>query len=286
MQAFKDKVAVITGASSGIGKGLAERCAQEGMQVVLADVDEAGLGQLSAQLEQNRARCLAVRTDVAAAEQVEALAQTTVDTFGSVDLVFNNAGVMLTGPSWEKSDTEWDWALNINVKGVIHGMRSFVPRMLAQGTPCHMVNTGSLASFLAAPYMAPYTVSKYAVRALTETLHYELATLDAQLKVSLLCPGQVATGIMDSGVDKPAGKTADAGQAQMDGYLRTEIAAGMDPARCADVVFDAIRKERFWIFTHPDFKPALQTAVDEILTEANPVFVPMELEVSGPGDSL
>lgn len=277
MQEFKDKVAVVTGASSGIGKGLAERCAQEGMQVVLADVDAAGLAQLAGQLEQGGARCLAVPTDVAAADQVEALAQTTAASFGSIDLVFNNAGVMLTGPSWEKSEAEWDWILGINLKGVIHGMRSFVPRMLAQDTPCHMVNTGSLASFLAAPFMAPYTVSKYAVRALTETLHYELAAMEAKLKVSVLCPGQVTTGIMDSGADKPTGGSANPGQAQMDDYLRTEIAAGMDPAHCADRVFEAIRKERFWIFPHPDFKPALQAAVDEILTESNPVFVPMQL---------
>lgn len=277
MKEFKDKVAVITGAASGIGKGLAARCASEGMKVVLADVDKAGLEQLSAQLGEGGTPCLTLPTDVSAADQVEILAQAAVDTFGSVDLVFNNAGVMLTGPSWEKSEAEWDWILGVNLKGVINGMRSFVPRMLAQGSDCHMVNTSSLAGFLAAPYMAPYTVSKYAVRGLTETLHYELAMMEAKLKVSVLCPGQVATGIMDSGQDKPAAKAAAEGQIQMDDYLRTEIAAGMDPGQCADIVFEAIREERFWIFPHPHFKPAFQAAMEEVLSETNPVFSPMAL---------
>lgn len=277
MKDFKDKVAVITGASSGIGKGLAERCALEGMKVVLADVDRDGLDRLSMQLAESSTPCLAMPTDVSTAEQVEALAQATVDQFGSVDLVFNNAGVMLTGPSWEKSEAEWDWILGINVKGVINGMRSFVPRMLAQGTDCHMVNTSSLAGFLAAPFMAPYTVSKYAVRGLTETMHYELAMMEAKLKVSVLCPGQVATGIMDSGHEKPAAASTDEGQAQMDDYLRTEIASGMNPNQCADIVFEAIREQRFWIFPHPQFKPAFEAAMEEVLTETNPVFSPMDL---------
>ncbi|MGI9295338.1 MAG: SDR family NAD(P)-dependent oxidoreductase [Pseudomonadales bacterium] len=273
MRDFKNKVAVVTGAASGIGRALAEHCGDEGMAVVLADVDETALQKLKSELEGRNVKVLAVPTDVANAAAVNNLAAVTVDTFGSVDLLFNNAGVLINGFSWEKNEQEWDWILGINLKGVINGARSFIPGMLQRGTPAHIVNTASLAGLLAAPLMGPYTVGKQAVVALSETLHYELQSIGAPVKVSVLCPGQVATNILRSEERSPVqGMEKKAAQQQLEQFLRGGIDAGMSPQQCAEIVFDAIRTEKFWIFPHPEFKPAYQLRADGVMSETNPVY--------------
>jgi short-subunit dehydrogenase len=192
--------------------------------------------------------------------------------------LFNNAGVLLSGYSWERSVDDWQWLLNINVMGVVHGIHSFVPRMLAQGGAAHIVNTASIAAFLAAPLLGPYTVSKKAVLALSETLHYELQIVNPDIGVSVLCPGQVASAIADSGEGRDYRADVDGGAArdQLQDFLRQGTAAGMTPARCAEIVFEAIRERRFWIFPHPEFKHAYQASVAEMLNNENPVYTSFE----------
>jgi NAD(P)-dependent dehydrogenase (short-subunit alcohol dehydrogenase family) len=274
MQDFRGRVAVVTGAASGIGKGLAERAAEEGMSVVLADIDCEGLDQLSEVLRESGAPHLVVPTDVADAAQVETLAKCTLDTFGQVDLLFNNAGVLLTGYTWERSIEDWDWIVGINLRGAINGIRSFVPVLLEQNTEAHIVNTSSPAGFLAAPFLGPYTVTKQAILALTETLCYELAALNAKVEVHALCPLNVASRIMDTAANRPIDSKVRGGpdMDQFEEAIRAGMDAGATPAECADHAFHAIREGRYWIFVNPEFKEAYRNRVEDILAEKNPVF--------------
>ncbi len=274
MQDFKDRVAVITGAASGIGRGLAGHCAGLEMKLVLADISVERLEELAAELSKDGLEVLAVPTDVTDEPAVEQLADQAFGKFGRVDLLFNNAGVLLSGNSWERSAADWRWVMDINFMGVLHGIRSFVPRMLKQEGDAHIVNTASLAALLAAPLMGPYTVSKQAVLALSETLHYELQSLQAPIGVSVVCPGQVASGIAESGEHRTYEGSSE-GEAATDAlqeYLRSGVEAGMSPARCAEIIFEAIRKRRFWVFPHPEFKDSWRDKAEAMLAEKNPVY--------------
>lgn len=273
MKDFKGKVAVVTGAASGIGEGLARHCAGQGMKLVLADINAQRLEALAESLD---ADAIWKVTDVSDAAAVEALADFAWESFGQVDLLFNNAGVLISGSSWEVPLKDWRWILDINLMGVVHGLHVFVPRMLAQGTPGHIVNTSSLAGLLAAPLMGPYTVGKQAVLALTETLAYELA--DTSLGVSVLCPGPIATGIAASGKDREAQAVQNEGQKQLMQFLNDGISQGMAPAECASLVFEAITKDQFWIFTHEDFKPEYQRRIDAVVNNRNPEYFQYTVE--------
>jgi NAD(P)-dependent dehydrogenase (short-subunit alcohol dehydrogenase family) len=274
MNEFQGKVAVITGAASGIGRALADRCVQEGMKVVLADVEAEALAKAEASLKASGAAALAVRTDVSRARDVEALAQKTLATFGAVHLLCNNAGVGTEAAVWESTLAEWEWVLGVNLWGVIHGVRVFVPIMLAQDTECHVVNTASVAGLISGPGLGVYKVSKHGVVALSETLHHELAERGAKVKVSVLCPGIVRTRIMESERNRPehvaaAGPLDPASQARWE-MLRQLVPAGMPPAQVADAVFAALRKDQFYILTHPEGKESVRTRMEEILQERNP----------------
>ena len=274
MQDFKGRVAVITGAASGIGRGLAGHCAGLEIKLVLADISIGPLEELAAELSKDGLEVLAVPTDVTDEPAVEQLADQAFGKFGRVDLLFNNAGVLLSGNSWERSTADWRWVMDINFMGVLHGIRSFVPRMLKQEGDAHIVNTASLAALLAAPQMGPYTVSKQAVLALSETLHYELQSLQAPIGVSVVCPGQVASGIAESGEhrDYEASTEGAAATDALQDYLRSGIEAGMPPARCAEIIFEAIRRRRFWVFPHPEFKDSWREKAESMLAEKNPVY--------------
>lgn len=277
MKEFRDKVAVITGAASGIGRGIAERCVQEGMKVVLADVEEAALAQTERELRDTNATVLAVRTDVSRASDIETLAQKTLKAFGAVHLLVNNAGVGAGGSIWESTLADWEWVMGVNLWGVIHGLRIFVPIMLAQDTEGHIVNTASIAGLLPYHPGAPYHVTKHGVVALSEQLYYSLAQRNAKVKVSVLCPGWVNTRIMDSERNRPGELQNEPGnlppgpeQEAIVQSMHEAAQAGLSPRQVSDHVFNAIRSEQFYILTHPEFNSVIQQRMENILQQRNP----------------
>ena len=278
MKEFSGKVAVITGSASGIGRGLADRCAEEGMKVVLADLDEEGLAQAESELQARGATTLTVPTDVSKAEDVETLAQKTLDAFGGVHLLFNNAGVGSGGSVWEIPLAEWQWVMGVNLWGVIHGVRTFVPLMLDQESECHVVNTASLAGLLADKGFGVYSVSKHGVVALSEILHHELAHQEAKVKVSVLCPSYVKTGIFanisrlrpresqdDSHIEPMSAEEEESRWQEI-----AESRKVLPVEAIAEAVFDAIRDEQFYVFTHPELKPRIQSRMENVLNARNP----------------
>lgn len=276
MKTFRDRVAVVTGGASGIGRALADRFAAEGMKVVLADVEEAPLAAAAREMTAAGATVLAVRTDVARLADVEALAERAWSAYGGVHVLCNNAGVAGGGLSWEASDAEWQWVLGVNLWGVIHGVRTFVPRMLAGGDEGHVVNTASVAGLSTAPGMSSYNVSKFGVVALSEVMHHELAMVGAKLKVSVLCPAWVNTRIADADRNRPSEAASPGGanpafEAMRD-MVRGAVASGLPPAQVAELVLNAIRDERFYVLTHPDFLPLIRQRMESILESRNPSF--------------
>lgn len=279
MKDFQGRVAVITGASSGLGRGLALHAASEGMCVVAADVDEAGLASLASELEGRGQEVIVKPTDVRDPASVQALAKAALAAFGAVHLVFNNAGVMLGGVSWERTDDDWRWVLDVNLFGVINGLRAFMPILIEQGEPAHMVNTASIGGLLVGPFLAPYTVSKHAIVSLTESVHHELATLGTPVKVSALCAGAVATGIAESERIRPADRSdshplESRAERAFDDAIKQGVAAGMSPGEAAAIVFRGIREERFWIYTDESFVESFRARADSIANGTDPSFAP------------
>jgi NAD(P)-dependent dehydrogenase (short-subunit alcohol dehydrogenase family) len=275
MKEFQGKVAVITGGASGIGRALAERCAKEGMKLVLADVEESALQQAASELRAAGTEVLALRTDVSKPEQVEALANEAFSTFGAVHLLFNNAGVGGGGQIPEATLSDWQWVLGVNLWGVIHGVQYFVPLMLKQDTESYIVNTASLAGLTTAPGMGMYNVSKFGVVALSETLYKELKMREAKVGVSVLCPGWVNTRIADSSRNRPpelqkpeVPLTPE--METMQQFVRQLIENGKPPQEVADMVFSAIQEEKFYILTHPEMNPMIKNRMDSILEGQNP----------------
>lgn len=278
MKDFKDKVAVITGAASGIGRAIAERCGQEGMKVVIADVEKGALRQTAKEIKAAGIEVMPVLTDVSKYGDVEKLAKKTLDAYGSVHLLFNNAGVTTGTVIWESTLADWKWLLGVNLWGVIHGIRVFVPIMLKQDTECRIVNTASMAALISYPGRGIYTVTKHAVLALSEKLYHELSWQGAKIKVSVILPGNVKTGIWDADRNRPTAlqndprdeKKLSSGYQAMNEMGRLALESGIPPGQVADCVFDAIRKDKFYIITHPELKPLLQLRADDILQERNP----------------
>jgi NAD(P)-dependent dehydrogenase (short-subunit alcohol dehydrogenase family) len=277
MKEFKDRVAVVTGAASGIGLAMAERFAAEGMKVVLADVEEQALTAAVEELRGKGARTIGVKTDVSDPTQVAALARNTLEEFGAVHIVCNNAGVGGdSAPTWELALETWQWVIGVNLWGVIHGIREFVPIMLKQGTEGHVVNVASMAGLLSNPLLAPYYATKHAVVALSECLHYELAASGAPVRASVLCPGFVKTKIADSDRNRPNDlqveeRTKTPIEAAMEEMFRKQIEIGMPPAQVANLVFDAIRDEKFYIFPHADMLEVYKEYSQGIIDQRNPL---------------
>jgi NAD(P)-dependent dehydrogenase (short-subunit alcohol dehydrogenase family) len=271
MKAFKDKVAVVTGAASGIGRGMAENFVELGMTVVLADIDEERLERQAEVLKGFGAKVLGVATDVSRAEQVEALARKTLDTFGEVHVLCNNAGVSYGEQhSWEIPLEGWNWVLGINLMSVIYGIHFFLPTMLEQNTECHVVNTASLAGFIVNNFNISEGISKHAVVALSESLHTELEAIHSKVKVSVLCPGPVNTDILSSSERNRPFAVPPPPYLEGRGSLFRESYAnwlqhGLDPQEVGHRVVDAIREERFYVITH-DLNRAIEQRLKNIMT--------------------
>ncbi len=256
-------VAVVTGAGSGIGRALAERFAAEGMRVALADVAADRLDAVAADLTASgipAADLLTVPTDVRLEASVDALADRVFGEWGQVDLLCNNAGVFVGGFLWERPPADLDFVLGVNVWGILHGVRAFVPRMIAQGTPGHVVNTCSIAGLLGTPYAGPYSISKFAALAATETLAGDLAAVGSTIGVTALCPGMVATAIAtDIDRHRPAELRTEVTDDQdfVNRVIVDVTAQGIDPAEVAGLVVTAVHDGTFLLLTHPHHATAL-----------------------------
>lgn len=277
MQDFTNKVAVITGAASGIGFALARQCAGEGMRVVLADIEEDALSQTTAALKSESVDVLAVVTDVSKAEQVDALCKKALEKFGAVHLLFNNAGIGAGNSTWGSTLADWEWVINVNLRGVIHGIHTFVPVMLQQKDACRVINTASVAGLMAGAFNSPYSMSKHAVVSLSESLHNELEYIKSTVRVSVLCPGFVQTKIMDSARNRPAELNnpppATPPTPEMIAAwqrVRDKVESGMPSAHVAEQVFAAIREDRFYIVTHPEMRDAIRQRAEDLIAERNP----------------
>jgi NAD(P)-dependent dehydrogenase (short-subunit alcohol dehydrogenase family) len=262
MRDLAGKVAVVTGAANGIGLAVSRRLGADGMRVMMADVEEPALAAAAASLAAEGIETAATVTDVSDPESVEALAQATLARFGAVHVICNNAGVHRGGPSWEIPLPMWDWIVGVNLFGVVHGIRSFMPHLIEQGEG-HVVNTASIGGLLSGPWMGPYHATKHAVVALSESLHHELAAIGSPVRVSVLCPGMVRTKIHEATRNwpdryGPLPVVQDSPQvAQWRKAASSRVVAGQDPAIIAAAVRDAIVGERFWILTHPEFGGAI-----------------------------
>jgi len=275
MKDFKDRVAVVTGAASGIGRGLADRFAAEGMKVALADIEQPALEAAEREMAASGATVMAVRTDVSSAADVEALAQRTLERFGGVHIVCNNAGVGGGGLSWERPLEDWQWVLGVNLWGVIHGVRTFVPIMLERGEEGHIVNTASVAGLIAGAADTVYTATKFGVVGLTESLHHELAAASGgKIKASVLCPALTNTRIVEAGRNHPAGPqplpAPGTEEHAMFEMIKGFFATGMAPSETASLVFDAIVNERFYVLTHPEHNERFRDRLEAMLSNGMP----------------
>ena len=278
---FKNKTAVLTGAGSGFGLECARIGAKLGMNLVLADVQQDALDKAVAEITAMGAQVLPFKLDVSKADQVEAMCAATLARFGAPHLVFNNAGIGAGGLIWENTLKDWEWVVGVNIMGVAHGVRVFTPMMLdaAQKDPKyqgHIVNTASMAGLLNAPNMGVYNVSKHAVVSLSETLYQDLQLVSDQVSASVLCPFFVPTGISQSHRNRPEEfkqRGIKPTKSQMIGQAMSDKAVGSGKVSAADVaqmVFDAVRKGQFYIYSHPKAIASVQTRLEDIMQARNP----------------
>lgn len=280
MDDFKGKVAVITGAGSGFGREFARTGAALGMKLVLADIQADALEQARAELEAQGAEVIARVVDVSDGVQIEALVAATMETFGGVHLLFNNAGIGMAGLIWENSVRDWEWTLGVNLWGVIHGVRAFTPLMLAaaKADPTyngHVINTASMAGLLNQPNLGAYNVSKHAVVSLSETLYHDLSLVTDQVHCSVLCPYFVPTGIHRSHRNRPSGlaNPTPATQSQLiaQAMISKAVTSGkLTAADIAERTFDAIRRNAFYIVSHPDALDAVRRQAEDVVALRNP----------------
>ncbi len=276
MRDLAGRTAVVTGAASGMGRAFAERFAAEGMRVVLADVEREPLERAVAELRARGREVLGVPTDVVARESVERLAAAALDAYGQVHLVCNNAGVegYLDGPLWEATEKDWRWTMGVNLWGVVHGVQTFLPIMLAQDTEGHVVNTASMTAVVRGRNM--YSVSKQAVLALTETIHAQLQERGAKVGVSALCPGIIATRLFQGSRNRPeelrnerepAG--AEAGR-ELRRTMHERLQGGMAPSRVAEILLAGIREGRLYILTDHQWDEQIRSRTEEVLGSVAP----------------
>ena len=269
MRNFEGKTAVVTGAASGIGKALAEKFAQEKMQVVLADIEEEALEKTVDNLRQYQHRVIGIKTDVLIEESIDELFKKAKEEYGNIHILCNNAGIGANSGNkaiWEIDKHDWDWVMGVNYQGVLKGIQTFLPHMLEHGEEGHVVTTVSMAGLL--PGAGTYGVSKHAVMALTEALSRDLITRNAKINASVLCPGFVDTNIDKSERNRPShlGEaqevTNDMGAEIMSSMLRQ----GKKPEEIAGIVFEAIKENIFYILSHPAWDDTLRSHYENILS--------------------
>ena len=285
MREFEGRVAVVTGAASGMGKAFAERFAQEGMKVVLADYEKDALDAAVTQLTQREYQVIGVVADVSKPAAVDELAKRAIDAYGKVHILCNNAGVVADSDLggigfgggqaiWEQPLSDWQWTFGVNFWGVVHGIRAFVPGMLAHGEPGHIVNTSSIAGLTSGAGLPIYGASKHGVVRISEALQLQLGARNSALKVSVLCPGGVNTRIASASRNRPdelwegAARTPAEELAARD--QRRENPQSMSAENVAETVFQAIKDEQFYILTHDQFDGAIKTRMENILERKNP----------------
>lgn len=277
---FAGKTIVLTGAASGFGLEMARIAADRGMNIVMADVNQAALDAAAEEIRGRGAQVLGYRLDVSKAAEVEALARATVDRFGAPHIVFNNAGVAFGGLIWEHSQKDWEWVLGVNLMGVAHGVRVFTPIMLAasKADPAwrgHIINTASMAGLLNAPNMGVYNVSKHAVVSLSETLYQDLRLVSEQVSCSVLCPYFVPTGIHESHRNRPEEmrEVKKPTQSQMIAQFMSAKAVTSGKVTAAEVaqkVFEAVAADQFYIYSHPKALVMVQTRLEDVMQGRNP----------------
>jgi NAD(P)-dependent dehydrogenase (short-subunit alcohol dehydrogenase family) len=280
MDTFSGKTAVVTGAASGIGFALAERFASEGMRVVLADIEQAALDAAVERIIATGASAIGVVTDVSKADDVAALAERARSEFGGIHVACNNAGVFAGGLLWEESLADYQWMMDVNVWGVIHGIRTFIPIMLEQDTECHLVNTASMAALTAMPFAGIYHMTKHAVLGLSESLYHELDMNSDKVKVSVLCPELIKTGIATCDRNRPPEyskpgdvRDTDARQLVMES-IDEGVEGGIDPSVMADRVVAGIRSGAFYILSEDGWRDTAHQRMDDIRVGRNPVLAP------------
>lgn len=268
METLTGRTAFVTGGASGFGFTLAAALLGEGMQVVIADLDAGRLETAGRQLEAKGGKVSAVICDVSSRESMHQAAAHTIETFGRVHLLCNNAGVLAPGPLESASPQDWMWSFSVNVMGVIHGIESFVPHLRAHGEGGHVLNTASMAGFRGLPNAAPYCATKSAVISVSESLAAELATTN--IGVTVLCPGFMRTSLYDHGFDRPdqygghKEKLLDAGAGDP-APLRDAIAGGLSPEWVAARTVRAIRANEFYVVTHPQHRDDIAAKADRLL---------------------
>ena len=271
MRELKGKVAAVTGAASGLGRAMALALADEGMHVALGDV--ADTSDTFAQVEKRGVSAVSMKLDVASARDVEAFAQLIDRELGGTHVVCNNAGVSPLAAAWEMSLGDWQWIMGVNLWGVIHGVRTFVPRLMARNEG-HIVNTASVAGLISPPGTAAYNVTKHAVVALSETLYHDLRERQSAVGVSVLCPAYVPTGIADSERNRPAGVEATPKTMETrarEAMLKKAVSSGrLSADDVARAVVQAVKEERFYVLTHPRIKGAIRARMEDILEERAP----------------
>ncbi len=275
MKTWAEKVAVVTGGASGIGLALARGLVRRGVKVVLADIEEAALEAAAQELRSLGGAVACRRTDVSDFVQMQQLADFCEKTFGHVHLLFNNAGVLIMGPTWELNVDDWRWVFGVNVDGVIHGIKAFVPRMLAHGEEAYVVNTGSLACFSGHGDYAPYSASKAAVLSISQSFYSEMRAMMTNIGVSIVCPGVVQTRIHESWRNRPP-EHSPWSRREMEDPARIASSLeyrsqGKTPEEIAEIVFHGMMGEKFYIFTDEHADRFVHAVVDPAIEQRNPL---------------
>ncbi len=274
IESFAGKTAVITGAGSGLGLALARALANEGARLVLGDINADDLDAAEQELRAAGAECTSCVTDVAWSGSVDTLAERAKAHFERVHFLFNNAGVAVSGPVWESSVNDWQWLIGVNLMGIVHGIRSFVPDMIAHGETGHIVNTASVAGLITPPGFSAYTVTKHAAVALSEVLYQDLLALTTQIGVSVLCPAYFPTRIADSARNRPAA-LRDSAQGAADNETEAQVRHAVERGKLsaddiARITLDGIRSGKFYILPHPNIKPSIEKRMQDILLDRLP----------------